>query len=159
MLLKVGRPQSEIEHAVIEASEREADRLYSNVRTLNLAAAVTPLLGLLGTVLGMIQAFFVTANMEEKANKAEQLASGIYVALVTTFAGLAVAIPAAVFAHLLEGRIQSLLRDIDDLLFNLLPQVERYEGKLRVSREQLGESRQSVDTEVVQQERETASAK
>ena len=52
MLLKVGRPQSEVEHAVAEASDREASRLYGNVRWLNLAAAVTPLMGLFGTVWG-----------------------------------------------------------------------------------------------------------
>jgi len=135
MLLKVGRPHSEVEHAVAEASEREAARLYGNVRTLNLAAAVTPLLGLLGTVFGMIRAFATTASMNVGANKAQTLAEGIYMALVTTAAGLTVAIPAAVLAHFFEGRIQGLLREIDELLFGLLPQVERFEGKLRVSRQ------------------------
>ena len=52
MLLKVGRPHSEVEHTVAEASEREAERFYANVRWLNLAAGVAPLLGLLGTVWG-----------------------------------------------------------------------------------------------------------
>ncbi|OHB66222.1 MAG: hypothetical protein A2V70_20325, partial [Planctomycetes bacterium RBG_13_63_9] len=99
MLLKVGRPHVELEHAVSQASNREAARLYVNVRWLGLAAGVSPLLGLLGTVWGMIVAFFTTANLPTGANKAEYLADGIYVALVTTFAGLAVAIPAAVLAH------------------------------------------------------------
>ncbi len=139
MLLKIGRPHSEVEHTVAEASEREANRLYGNVRTLNLAAAITPLLGLLGTVWGMIEAFFVNANLPANANKAEMLAGGIYVALVTTAAGLVVAIPAAMLAHMFEGRIQKLLLEIDELLFTLLPQVERYEGKLRVSRTQLAD--------------------
>lgn len=136
MLLKVGRPHTEVEHAVADANEREAARLYSNVRWLSLAAAVTPLLGLLGTVQGMIMAFFRTANLPAGANKAEFLAEGIYVALVTTFAGLSVAIPAAVLAHLFEGRIQILFRELDETLLGLLPQLERYEGRLRVSREQ-----------------------
>ena len=137
MLLKVGRPHSEVEHAVAEASEREAARLYSNVRVLNLAAAVTPLMGLLGTVWGMIGAFFQTTHMMAGQNKSEALAEGIYVALVTTFAGLLVAIPAAVVAHFLEGRIQNLFREIEELLLSLLPHVERFEGRLRVSRQQL----------------------
>jgi biopolymer transport protein ExbB len=142
MLLKVGRPHSEVEHAVGEASSREAARLYSNVRYLNLASAIAPLLGLLGTVVGMIQAFFITANLNPGQNKSVELSSGIYVALVTTVEGLCVAIPAAMMAHFFEGRIQSLLREVDELLFNLLPQVEKYENKLRVRREQLtGESR------------------
>jgi len=132
MLLKVGRPTSEVEHAVAEANEREANRLYSNVRWLNLSASVTPLMGLLGTVQGMIMAFFVTAHLPTGANKAECLAQGIYVALVTTFGGLTVAIPAAMLAHFFEGRIQSLFRELDDALMDLLPQVERLEGRVRV---------------------------
>jgi biopolymer transport protein ExbB len=133
MLLKVGRPHSEVEFAMKEASEREAAKLYKNVRPIELAVTITPLLGLLGTVQGMIQAFFVTANSPH-GNMGEKLANGIYVALVTTFAGLTVAIPAAMLAHYFEGRIQSLFRDVDELLLDLLPQLERFEGKLRVQR-------------------------
>ncbi|NIP85287.1 MAG: MotA/TolQ/ExbB proton channel family protein, partial [Planctomycetales bacterium] len=137
MLLKIGRPHAEVEHAVNEANEREAARLYANVRWLNLAAAVTPLMGLFGTVWGMINAFYATATLPEGASKAQVLADGIVIALVTTLGGLFVAIPAAIAAHFFEGRIQVLFREIDELLFNLLPQIERFEGKLRVSREQL----------------------
>jgi biopolymer transport protein ExbB len=136
MLLKLGRPHTEVEHAVSEANDREAAKLYSNVRWLSLAAGTAPLLGLLGTVLGMIDAFFTTANLPGGVNKAEYLAGGIYTALVTTCAGLSVAIPAAFLAHLFEGRIQKLFRDLDEMLLGLLPQLERYEGRLRVSKEQ-----------------------
>lgn len=139
MLLKIGRPHTEVEYAVREASEREAAKLYSHVRWLNLAAAVTPLMGLFGTVWGMIYAFNATVNLPEGESKADALGDGIVTALVTTLGGLAVAIPAAIMAHYFEGRIQNMFRQIDELLFNLLPQVERYEGKLRVSREVLGE--------------------
>jgi biopolymer transport protein ExbB len=137
MLLKVGRPHSEVERAISEASEREAARLYSNVRWLSLAAGITPLLGLLGTVWGMIDAFFRTSELPVGANKAEFLAGGIYKALVTTFAGLAVAIPAAILAHYFEGRIQKLLHRLDETLLELLPRLERYEGRLRVTEAQL----------------------
>ncbi len=143
MILKLGRPPAEIEHAVAEAREREASRLYSNIRWLNLAAGVAPLLGLLGTVQGMIQAFFVTANQPTGVNRASHLAEGIYIALVTTFAGLCVAIPAAVLAHFFEGRIQTLFRELDETLLNLLPHLERYEGRLKVSRDQLEATLQS----------------
>jgi len=132
MLLKVGRPLPEIEHARAEASEREAAKLYNNVRWLNLCASVAPLVGLLGTVQGMIQAFFVTAHLPVGVNRGESLAQGIYVALVTTFGGLVVAIPAAILAHLFEGRIQRLLRELEEMLVGLLPQFERLEGKVRV---------------------------
>ncbi len=107
VLMKLGRPHAEVEIAVKDASDREATRLYKNVRPIELAVTITPLLGLLGTVQGMIQAFFITANSADKGNMGERLAGGIYVALVTTFAGLSVAIPAAILAHYFEGRIQS----------------------------------------------------
>jgi biopolymer transport protein ExbB len=137
MLLKVGRPQPEVERAAQEAAQREADTMYRNVRWLNLVAAVAPLIGLLGTVWGMIRAFFDTTQLQAGQNKADFLASGIYVALVTTLGGLAVAIPAAIFAHYFEGRIQSIFQRVDELMFHLFPNVERYEGRLRVNRRSL----------------------
>jgi len=132
MLRKVGRAPSELEHSVSEACQREADRLYTNVRTLNLATSVAPLLGLLGTVLGMIQAFFATANLPLGSNKGQALAEGIYVALVTTFAGLSVAIPAAVLAHLFESRILRLLREIEQIALSMIPQTEPGDHQVRV---------------------------
>jgi len=145
LLLKVGRPLAEVEHTVAEASEREADRLYRNVRWLNLAAALAPLLGLLGTVQGMIIAFHQTTILEPGQNKSIILAEGIYTALVTTFAGLVVAIPSALFSHYFEGRIQSLFHEIDELVFNLLPQIERYEGRMRFARQ--ADASESILTE------------
>lgn len=141
VLLKLGRPHSEVEAAMKDASDREANRLFNNVRPINLAATVAPLLGLLGTVQGMIMAFFVTANLPTGANKAQHLANGIYIALVTTFAGLVVAIPAVMVAHYFEGRIQRLFRDIDELLFGVLAQLERFEGKQRVTTSDLERER------------------
>lgn len=128
-LHKVGRPHAEVERAVGESMQQEAERLYRNVRTLNLAATVTPLMGLLGTVWGMIQAFFATANLPLGANKAESLAEGIYTALVTTAGGLVVAIPAAILAHWFEGHIERIFNDIHDLVYTrLMPVAERMEG-------------------------------
>ncbi len=140
MLLKVGRPHSEVEHAVSEASDREAGRLFANVRWITLAAAVSPLLGLFGTVWGMIVAFNEVRFMAPGSNPAEKLADGIFIALVSTLGGLAVAIPAAIVAHFFEGRIQSIFHQIDELLFNLLPQIERFEGRLRVNHQSLDET-------------------
>lgn len=131
-LLKVGRPHQEVEKAVADASEREAEELYANVRHINLVMAVSPLLGLLGTVWGMVETFFRVSQATQTVKVAD-LAGGIYVALVTTVAGLVVAIPAALISHYFEGRIQAIFRNIQDLVDSLLPQLERYEGKLRVS--------------------------
>lgn len=133
MLLKAGRPQSEVEHAVSEASQREASKLQSTVSWLTLAAAVAPLIGLMGTVWGMIQAFYDTTQLIPGQNKAEVLAQGIYVALVTTLCGLVIAIPSAVLAHYFDSRIVSWFHRIEELTASLTPMMEQYEGKLRTS--------------------------
>ncbi|MBM4075738.1 MAG: MotA/TolQ/ExbB proton channel family protein, partial [Planctomycetes bacterium] len=134
-IMKVGRPHSEIEKSVEDALAREADEMSHNIRPINVAISIAPLLGLLGTVQGMILAFMVTSTSSATGTaKGQELAQGIYVALVTTFAGLCVAIPGTVFASALEARIDRLLRDMEDILNGVLPQFERYEGKVRVAR-------------------------
>jgi biopolymer transport protein ExbB len=136
VLLKVGRPHAELEQTLKDVNEREAARLYKHVRPIELQVSVAPLLGLLGTVQGMIMAFFKMAS-GTTANRTEDLAEGIYIALVTTFAGLCVAIPAAALAHYFEGKIQAFFGDSDELIHGLLPSFERYEGKVRVNRQTL----------------------
>lgn len=137
MLVKVGRPQSELEFSVSEACQREADYLLTRVNTLNLIATVAPLVGLLGTVWGMIHAFYVTTQLAPGQNKAEFLAEGIYTALVTTLGGLVIAIPAAMCAHWFESKVIHEFHRIEELLENLLPQMERFEGRQRITRSAL----------------------
>ena len=134
MLVKVGRPQPELERAASEATQREATRLAQPTSWLSLAAAVAPLIGLLGTVWGITQAFYDTtqlAEMNAGQNRGVALANGIYVALVTTMVGLVIAIPSAVLSHYYENRIIKLMNEIDEMVVNLLPQFERYEGQVR----------------------------
>lgn len=131
MLLKVGRPHSEVEQTVRDTLQREADRLYVNVRWLNLAVAVAPLIGLLGTVWGLIICFHDLTQLAPGANRATELANGIYIAMVTTLGGLMVAIPAACVSHFFEGKIQNLMFEVEEMVYGLMPQVEKYEGKLR----------------------------
>jgi biopolymer transport protein ExbB len=134
MLVKVGRPQLEIENAVSEATQREATRLTQMTSWLSLAAAVAPLIGLLGTVWGITQAFYDTTQLAELnagQNRGVALANGIYVALVTTMVGLIIAIPAAILAHFFENRIVQRMNQIEEMVFNLSPQFERYEGQVR----------------------------
>lgn len=127
MMLKAHRSHSEIHEAVLEASQREADRLAGPVRWLTLTVSVAPMLGLLGTVQGMIQAFYRISHLSVGFNKAQVLASDIYVALVTTFAGLVVAIPAAIVAHRFMGRIQHLFQEMDEIILVLESQVQRHQ--------------------------------
>ena len=134
-ILKVGRPQAEWEKAVEDAVGREADQMAQNIRPINVAVSISPMLGLLGTVQGMIMAFMViSASTSTGTAKGQELAQGIYTALITTFAGLIVAIPAIVIANMLEGRIERLLRGMEDVFNEIVPLFERFEGKWRVTR-------------------------
>lgn len=133
-VLKIGRPQPEIEKSVEDAVEREVTAMTRNMRPINVVASISPLLGLLGTVQGMILAFMVTSTTSSTGTaKAQELAQGIYTALVTTFAGLSVAVVSVVLANFLEGRIERLLRQMEAIFLDLLPQLERFEGRLRVT--------------------------
>src|SRR5271166_487762 len=133
MLAKVGRPLPEIEQAMTEACEREAARLYTNVRVQTLTFNVAPMLGLAGTVHGMILCFYTTAHMPVGENKMDALATGIYAALICTLAGLVVAIPAGILAHSFEGRILKLLQRVEDIARLLVPHLELFEGRPRQS--------------------------
>lgn len=134
-ILKVGRPQAELEKAVEDAVDRESAELSRNLRPINTCISVAPLLGLLGTVQGMILAFMVISTTTATgAAKGQELAQGIYTALVTTFAGLCVAIPAIMIGNSLEGRIEKLLRSMEDVFNEIIPLFERFEGKWRVIR-------------------------
>ncbi|NQV26873.1 MAG: MotA/TolQ/ExbB proton channel family protein [Rhodopirellula sp.] len=143
-VLKIGRPHAELEKAVEDAVARESADMARNFRPINVVATIAPLLGLIGTVQGMIQAFMVISSTTSTGTaKAQELAHGIYTALVTTFAGLVVAVIAVLLANFLEGRLDRILRSMEELFLDLIPQFERYEGKLRVSRTQNDESGES----------------
>lgn len=134
-VLKIGRPHSEVEKAVEDAVARESSGMMRNMRPINVVASIAPLLGLIGTVQGMIMAFMVTSTTSSTGTtKAQELAQGIYTALVTTFAGLCVAVVAVLIANWLESRIERLLRDMEEIFLEIIPQFERYEGKVRVTR-------------------------
>jgi biopolymer transport protein ExbB len=109
---KWGRPAVEVEQAILDEGERVANNLRRYLRVINGVATVSPLLGLLGTVWGMMVAFNAIATADAMG-RPELLAGGISQALVTTAAGLFVAIPALIFYLFFAGRIDSLVVDID----------------------------------------------
>jgi len=111
---RIGASLAEFEKAVEDAGRREVKRLSGNLRPLVLVATIAPLLGLLGTVYGMIDAFASLA-LREGASRPEQVASGISQALVTTAAGLSVAIPTQAAVFWLRGRIDRFVRRTEDL--------------------------------------------
>lgn len=133
-VLKAGRPQPEVEAAVTDSVRRETREMTRNLRPINVVASIAPLLGLLGTVQGMIMAFMVTSTTSSTGSaKAQELAHGIYTALVTTFAGLCVAVVSVVLANFLEGRVERMLKQMEDIFIDLLPRLEDHEGRLRVA--------------------------
>lgn len=111
---KWGKPSVEIEQAVIDGGERQISQLKTRLRVLNGVATLCPLVGLLGTVIGMIQAFNDIAQ-SNAMGQAEQLARGIAMALLTTATGLFIAIPALTAYMYLAGRIDSLVMEMDRL--------------------------------------------
>ncbi len=111
-LRKWGKPAVEVEQAVLDEGERVANVLRKYLRVMNGISTVSPLLGLAGTVWGMMHAFNVIAT-NSAMGRAEMLAGGISVALVTTAAGLMVAIPAMVIYMFFVGRVDSLVMEID----------------------------------------------
>lgn len=108
-----GQPAATIRIALDHDAAREVTDLKRNIRVLNGTATLAPLLGLLGTVIGMIQSFDAIGG-QAGGSKSEALAQGISLALVSTAIGLAIAVVSvAAYYHLLN-RVDVLVRDMDD---------------------------------------------
>jgi biopolymer transport protein ExbB len=113
---KWGKPSVEVEQAVLDAGERVSNDLRKYLRLINGVATVCPLLGLLGTVLGMIQAFDAIAAVDPaQADPKLLIATGISQALLTTAAGMSVAIPAIIAYLYFTGRVDQRVIEIDSL--------------------------------------------
>lgn len=111
-LKRYGRPAVEIEQSVLDNGERVCNSLRSYLRLFSAISNITPLLGLLGTVLGMIEAFNSIAQTGAMG-RPELLAGGIGQALLTTAAGLFVAIPAYIAYAYFVGRADKLIIEMD----------------------------------------------
>lgn len=116
---KWGKPSVEVEQAIIDGGERQVSQLRSYLRVLNGAATVGPLLGLLGTVWGLVEAFNVIA-MKAAMGKSEELAAAIGLALLTTVVGLMIAIPALIMYMYLAGRVDALVMEMDGIAQELV---------------------------------------
>lgn len=123
-LRRRGGALPDVEKAMEDQLLREGERLRGHIRAIHLVAALAPLLGLLGTVVGIAQAFQVVE--QTGLGKPENLAAGIKVALYTTIFGLLVAIPAMVVAAHLTGRVRRLLLLLTD---EVAPAVEHIAGR------------------------------
>jgi biopolymer transport protein ExbB len=115
-LREAGKPRDAVKEAVSEVGRREVSHMDRYVDLLGTIAAVEPLMGLLGTVMGLIVAF---QRVEALAGQGQgvapgELAAGIWVAMITTAAGLIVAIPAYVGYRYLQARVNGLVIDLEE---------------------------------------------
>jgi len=113
------RGLEEKERIITRAGSRIVRQLEKNLRGLAIIGNITPLLGLLGTVTGMIKAFIKIQELGGRVD-ASVLAGGIWEALITTAAGLSVAIPTLVAYHYFEGRVDNIGARMKDEAADLL---------------------------------------
>lgn len=131
-ILKAGiarydRSRQEIREAIEDAGLHEVPKLEKNLSALATIAHVSPLLGLLGTVTGMVHTFQIIQQKAQAMYPVDPsvLAKGIWEALITTVAGLIVAIPSFVAYNYLVGKVQNLIVEMEILatdLVNILTQ-------------------------------------
>lgn len=120
-ILHHGKSRDRIKEALQEVGKIEALALAKYVGALGTIAHISPLLGLLGTVTGMMRVFQVIT--EKGVGNAQSLAGGISEALITTIAGLIVAIPTLVAYRFLNARIKAFVTEIEEHSLRILEQI------------------------------------
>ena len=105
-LLHAGDKKELIEEEITLKGTKELKRLNKHLHLIELISRIAPLMGLLGTVLGMVNAFQQFAQSNGSVDPS-MLAGGIWEALITTAAGLGVAIPSMIVHHMLEEKVES----------------------------------------------------
>ncbi len=109
-LRKAGEPPEKVREAIAAAGSRESAHLHQKISYLANIGTISPMLGLLGTVLGMIMAFNIISSGEVRHY---QLAAAIAKAMVTTAAGLVIGIPAMAVYFYLRGRLLRLITHLE----------------------------------------------
>src|SRR5262245_19673528 len=112
---KWGRTSVEVEQAILDSGERVSNQLRRHLRLMSGISQVSPLLGLLGTLLGMIVSFNGISAASGADGQREMLTSGIAQALIATAGGMLVAIPALTAYLYFVGRVDALITEIDSL--------------------------------------------
>lgn len=131
-LMKVNRPDSEVQAAMDEAALRELPKIEQRTGYLALLANLAMLSGLLGTVTGLIVAFAAVANADG-ASKATMLAKGISEAMNCTAFGLFAAILALLGFAVLNGKTQGLLDDINGATVQVMNLVVNNRSKINLA--------------------------
>jgi len=111
-LSRIGKPLNDINAAIENVGKLEISRLEKNVAGLATIAGSAPMLGFLGTVIGMIRAFYDMSMAGNNIN-IELLSRGIYQAMITTVGGLIVGIIAYIFYNILVARVQKVVYKLE----------------------------------------------
>lgn len=110
---RIGRPMSDVQVAVENVGNLEVAKLEKNLVILATIASGAPMLGFLGTVIGMVQTFFNMASQSSGVIELSALSTGMYQAMVTTIGGLIVGILVIFAYNLLVARIDSVVRQLE----------------------------------------------
>jgi len=111
-IARIGSPVKTIEASIENVGKLEIFKLEKNLPTLATIAGAAPMIGFLGTVIGMVQAFIAIAQ-EEGSVSPKLLSSGIYTAMITTVAGLVVGIIAYLAYNFLISRVQKVVHKME----------------------------------------------
>ncbi len=117
------REREELRSVVEDAGRQEVTTLDRNLGTLGTIAAISPLLGLTGTVFGMIRTFAIIS--EKGIAHPSQLAGGISEALITTATGLVVAIPTLIFYNYFTNKADRLILEIEKHSYRVVETLKR----------------------------------
>lgn len=116
-----------VQEAVGVAADLESEKLLQRVTYLNVVANLAPMLGLLGTVQGMIAAFAVLGTQQAGAMQQSLLAVNIAMALYTTAAGLAAAVPAVAFYYFFRNKATKIILNMEGLTLDLIKVLRNVE--------------------------------
>ena len=116
------RPRMEIKEAIESAGKAEIFILEKHLGTLATLASIAPMIGFLGTVTGMIRAFM---EIQERGGNVDAtvLAGGIWEALLTTAAGLAVGIITLIFYNWIQGRVEKIVNEMEEVSTEMLTSI------------------------------------
>ena len=114
-----------VEKATEDATAEQSARLFRKIEYLSVIGSIAPMMGLLGTVVGMILAFRKVAEAPQIATRAADLAEGIYLALVTTVEGLVVAIPSLAAFAVFRNRVDHLVAEAAYVAQHVLAPLKR----------------------------------
>ncbi len=110
---RIGRPLNDVNAAIENVGKLEVAKLEKGLTTVATTAGAAPMLGFLGTVMGMIRAFYDMANVEGGNISVSLLSNGIYTAMVTTVAGLIVGILAYLAYNFLVARVEKVVNKLE----------------------------------------------